>query len=224
MATTTSVHKSDTQIRKDVENELQWDTRLLTTSIGVAVTNGIVTLNGTVDSWAKREAAQVAAHRVVGVLDVANELQVRLPGTAGRTDAEIAQAVRLALQWDVFVPDERIRSTVSKGIVTLDGDVEDLTQRDDVARAVRNLAGVTAVVNQIVVLPSKRAQEIRKSIEQALERRTKREVQDLRLTVQDGTVSVSGVVDSWTEKQAVLGAIRGTRGVQDVDDHLTLGF
>jgi osmotically-inducible protein OsmY len=79
------------------------------------------------------------------------------------------------------------------------------------------------VVNEIVVRPSQRVQEIRKSIENALERRTKREVQDLRLTLQDGTVSVSGVVDSWTEKQAVLGAIRGTRGVRDVDDHLTLG-
>jgi osmotically-inducible protein OsmY len=147
-------HKTDVQIQRDVENELRWDTRLLTTAIGVGVKRGIVTLTGVVESWAKREAAQRAAHRVASVLDVANDLEVRPPGSTGRTDAEIAAAVRGALQWDVLVPDEKIRSTVARGIVTLEGEVELWTQRDDAARAVRNLEGVVLVLNEIVVRPS----------------------------------------------------------------------
>jgi osmotically-inducible protein OsmY len=94
--------------------------RLIPTEVGVAVTNRIVTLTGTVDSWGRKMAAAAAAHRVVGVLDVASDVVVRVMGSAKKSDSEIAQQVRHALAWDVFVPDEQIRSTVSNGVVTLE--------------------------------------------------------------------------------------------------------
>ena len=116
--------KSDAEVRKAVLRELEWDSRTNDAAVDVEVAGGVVTLVGTVSSWAKKVAAQEAAHRVHGVLDVANNLQIVVLGSDGRSDTEIAQAVRLALQWDVFVPDTRIRSTVSGGWVTLEGDVD----------------------------------------------------------------------------------------------------
>src|SRR6266545_5446209 len=149
------IRKSDTQIHHDVLEELKWDSRVDETEVGVQVAGGVVTLTGTVTSWAKRVAAQEAARRVMGVLDVANDTQVKVPGTLGRTDTEIAQAVRRALEWDVFVPNEKITSTVTDGWVTLAGQVERSSQREDAERAIRNLTGVKVVVNNITVTPAK---------------------------------------------------------------------
>ena len=141
--------KTDTEIQQDVLRELKWDTRVEETDVGVEVDAGVVTLTGTVSSWGKRHAAAEAAHRVRGVLDVANNIVVKLPGTPGRTDTEVAHAVRNALAWDVFVPDTQIRSTVSDGVVMLDGEVDTWAQAEDAERAVRNLDGVRAVMSLI---------------------------------------------------------------------------
>ena len=214
--------KTDSQIQHDVLQELKWDTRVEETDVGVEVDKGIVTLTGTVNSWGKKMAAQEAAHRVLGVLDVANDVQIKVPGSLGRTDTDIAQAVRRALEWDVFVPDNRIQSTVSDGLVTLTGDVDYWTQRDDAVGSVRNLAGVRTVINKIEVKSAKVTQDIRQAITNALERQAVREAKNLDLSVKDGRVTVSGAVHSWTEKQAVLGATRGTLGVYQIDDRLRI--
>src|SRR6185436_17718548 len=154
--------------------------------------------------WAKRMAAEEAAHRVRGVMDVANDIVVKLPGTPGRTDTELAHAVRNALTWDVFVPGSRVRSTVSDGVVTLDGDVDYWLQRDDAERAVRNLAGLRAVRNQIVIKPPKvSSTEVQDAIEQALSRQADREAKCIKLDIWNGEVTLTGVVRSWAEKQAV---------------------
>jgi osmotically-inducible protein OsmY len=217
------VKKTDAEVQQDVIRELKWDTRVDETDVGVEVDNGIITLTGTVSSWGKRLAAEEAAHRVRGVLDVANDIVVKVPGTGGRTDTEIAQAVRNALVWDVFVPDTRIQSTVSDGVVALKGDVDSWIQRDDAERVVRNLAGVRGMRNDIVVKPPKvAASEVRKSIENALDRQAEREAERIRLEVLDGKVTLFGTVHSWTERQAVVGAAKGTPGVRSVDDKLRI--
>ena len=110
---------------------------------------GTVTLTGTVESWAKLRAAAEAAHRVVGVLDVANDLTVKLPGNTQKTDTEIAQAVRHALAWDTLVPHQKIETTVSHAVVTLEGQVAYWSQRYDAERAVEHLTGVRRVNNRI---------------------------------------------------------------------------
>ena len=142
--------QSDSDIQRAVLQELEWDARLREAEIGVEVDRAIVTLSGIVTSSEKRQAAQEAAHRVAGVLDVANDVEVKPPGS-GRTDVDIARAVRDALVWDVYVPDSRIQSTVSHGQVVLEGQVDDCRQREDAAKAVRNLAGVVSIVNLIEV-------------------------------------------------------------------------
>ena len=200
--------QTDAQVKQAVLRELRWDTRVEETDVGVEVDAGVVTLTGTVSSWAKKVAAQEAAHRVAGVLDVANDVAVKIPGSAGRTDTEIAQAVRQVLEWNVFVPDKHVRTSVSDGWVTLEGDVDFWTQRDDAEMAVRNLAGVIAVSNKIEIKPPKGVStEVQKAIEEALERQAEREAKRIKLDVHDGRVSVSG-------------AARGTTGVRRVEDHL----
>ena len=214
-----AMKKTDTQIHHDVLEELKWDSRVDEKEVGVQVEGGVVTLAGTVSSWAKRLAAQEAAHRVIGVLDVANDLKVKTMGA--HTDTEIAQAVRRALDWDVFVPEDKITSTVSDGWVTLEGTVESGSQRSDAERAVRNLAGVKIVVNKIAVMPPKPVPgDVRKAIEHALERRAEREAQRIQVDVRDGTVTLTGSVHSWAERKSVVSAVRFTPGVRSVEDHL----
>jgi osmotically-inducible protein OsmY len=217
--------KSDSQIQQDVLRELSWDPRVEETEVGVEVDRGIVTLTGTVSSLAKREAAQEAAHRVAGVLDVANDLTVKVPGGFVRTDTEIAQAVRRALEWDALVPHERIQSTVSNGWVTLEGNVDTWTEREDAERAVQNLVGVRGVSDTITVLLSKLvlAERVREAIEDALERRAEREAKRIRVDVTPGgTVTLTGDVRSWAEKRATLAAARFAPGVRSVQDHLEI--
>src|SRR3989440_6250001 len=138
-ATTT---RSDEQIQRDVLEELRWDARVQPNEIGVSVKDGIVTLTGRVDSYAKKWVAEQAAHRVRGVLAVANDIEVRLPSSAERTDSDIAAAAIRALEWDAFVPVDKLDVTVSKGWVTLRGEVEWQYQRQGGERVGRRAAGV----------------------------------------------------------------------------------
>lgn len=212
---------SDTGIQQDVMRDLRWDSRFDKAQIGVAVQNGVVTLTGNVENFGKKWAAADIAHRVADVLDVANDIQVTIVGTGKKTDTEIAKAVRHALEWDVFVPDHKIRSTVSNGWVTLEGEVSFLRQREDAGAVVRNLAGVAGVVNSITV-EARHVQpsEIRKKIEEALERRADREAERIGVTVTDGAVTLEGRVHSWNEKEALRGTVEHAPGVRKVHDKL----
>ena len=215
------VRKTDTQIHHDVLEELKWDSRVDATEVGVEVDRGVVTLTGTVAVWAKRVAAEEAARRVIDVLDVANNIKVKIPGGLTRTDTEIAHAVRHALEWDVFVPNDKITSSISDGWVTLEGAVERWSQLQDAERAVRNLAGVKGVVNRITVVEAEPVtKDVRTAIERALERRAEREARRIRVNMHDGIATLTGSVHSWAERKSVVAAARFTPGVLDVEDHL----
>jgi osmotically-inducible protein OsmY len=146
-----AVPKPAAAIQQAVLEELKWDSRVSQTEVGVEVESGIVTLTGSVDTWHERCAAEEAAHRAQGVLDVANDIVVRPPGTLERTATGIAKAVRHALDVNAGIPRGRVTSTVSGGVVRLDGRVDTRGQRDASEQAVRRLAGVLAVVNRIEV-------------------------------------------------------------------------
>ncbi|HEU4727102.1 MAG TPA: BON domain-containing protein [Kofleriaceae bacterium] len=216
--------RSDSELQKAVIRELAWDTRVDETAIGVSVHHGVVTLNGAVPGWAQKNAAGEAAHRVAGVRDVANDIDIKPSWSSKRSDSDIAEAVRHALEWDVFVPERQIQSDVTDdGHVTLTGVVSTLQQRDDAEAAVSRLAGVRLVTNQITVEPpAVAATELRGSIKEALERHVAREADRIAIDVTGGTVVLSGRVGSWTERQAVLGAARGTPGVSQIEDHLRI--
>src|ERR1700682_1223783 len=141
MATAVEV-RTDPQIQTDVLAELKWEPRVRPKEIGVAVKDGVVTLTGWVDSYTKRWAAEDAAHRVRGVKAVANDIEVRLSRTDEKTDTDLAAAAVRALEWDAFVPIEKLDVTVSKGWVTLKGEVEWQYEREDAYNVVHRLSGV----------------------------------------------------------------------------------
>jgi osmotically-inducible protein OsmY len=216
--------KTDSQLKTDVLRELAWDTHIDETAIGVSAHHGVVTLSGCVDCWAEKHAAEEAAHRVAGVLDVANEIEIKPSWSATRSDADIAEAVRGALTWNRFVPDQQIRSTVADhGTVTLTGTVRTLAQRDEAERVVRDLAGVRYVANQITVDgPTVAEGALHETIKQALERHVAREADRITVDVQGDTVVLSGGIASWRERRVVLGAAKGTPGVRRIDDQLRI--
>jgi osmotically-inducible protein OsmY len=213
-------YKSDGEIKSEVQFQLGWDTRVKQTEIGVTVNKGIVTLTGTVDSYAKKLAAKEAAHRVRGVLDVANEIEVKTAGDRRLTDADIAKAVRHALEWDVLVPDDQIHSTVSDGWVTLEGKVEYFTERTDAERAVSHLRGVRGVTNEIKVTMPVDPEKIQFLIEDVLELRADREAKRIKVKIDGSEVTLIGAVNTWDEKKAIVGAVGHTPGVTAIRDHL----
>ncbi len=210
-------------LRDHVLDALKWDSRVDDTKIGVTVSDQVVTLTGTVSTYAEKLAAQDVAHRVPGVLDVADDILVQAPFHLGRSDTELALAVRNTLEWDVLVPDERIQSTVANGWITLEGDVDLLREREDAERAVQRLAGVIGIHNRIVIAPRPvKPEAIRAAIRQALERHAQHEARHIDVRVEDGVVILDGNVGSFTERRAVLGMVSHFPGIRGVSDRLTI--
>jgi osmotically-inducible protein OsmY len=144
---------SDAQVLAAVLAAFRRDPQVGPAEVGVEVDGGVVTLTGTVDCYEKKLAAIELVHYAAGVLDVVNNIQVRASGVSGRTDTEIALAVRRALRADAFVPDDHIYSTVSRGRVTLEGTVSRRSQLDAAGQAVRLVPGVVHLINGVTVLP-----------------------------------------------------------------------
>lgn len=218
--------RSDEDIQQDVLEELSWEAEVQPNEIGVAVNDGIVTLTGRVDSFPKKWAAERAAQRVRGVVAVANDVEVRLPGSAERTDADIAAAAARALDWDALIPPGRAKVTVSKGWVTLDGTVEWQFQRRAAERAVRRLTGVRGVTNLIKVKPKVQPaeSELKRRIEDALVRNAETDADRITVDVDGGKVILNGHVRSWAERDAAERAAWSAPGVTEVVNRITVHF
>ena len=145
--------KTDAQIKKDIQEELDWDPAVRATDIGVIVKEGVVTLTGHLGSFAEKQAAEQAVQRVGGVKAVAIEMDVHLHTDDARSDTDIAAAADHALQWNTSVPRGKVRLQVEGGWVTLSGGVDWDYQRRAAEHAVQNLVGVVGVTNRIAIEP-----------------------------------------------------------------------
>lgn len=214
--------KTDTQLQLDVLDELQYEPSVDPAEIAVTARGGIVTLGGTVKSYAEKWSAAHAAERVNGVRALVDDIQVRLPDVHLRADEDIARAALNALKWDVMVPDDLLKLKVEKGYVTLEGTVDQKHQETAAVRAIRNLAGVKGITSLIQVRPQVAPVEVKTKIENAFRRAAELDARGISVVVNDSKVILGGTVRSWAERTQAERAAWSAPGVTQVEDNLTV--
>jgi osmotically-inducible protein OsmY len=218
---------NSTKLQHDVQEELEWEPSVDASKIGVtAMQSGVVTLTGTVATYAEKISADRAAKRVSGVRAVANDIEVRPIGSLKRTDTDIAQAVLQALEWDIAVPHEKITAKVDNGWVTLDGEVALQFQRAAAENAVRRLSGVRGVSNQIglQVRPAVQPAEVKGRIEAAFRRSADIDARGIQVDAKNSMITLRGKVRTWAERDEAERAAWAAPGVLAVKDELVVGI
>lgn len=218
----TQTMKTNSQLQHDVLDELEWEPSVDATRIGVAANNGVITLTGYVPTYAEKMAAETAAKRVHGVHAVANDIEVRVPGNANRTDPEIAAAALSALKWHTTVPEDDVQVVVRNGHVTLEGSVDWRYQKYAAGQVAGHLVGITDVTNNIRVKPRASATDVKEKIEAAFRRSADIDARRIRVEAVDGTVLLHGNVRSWAEREEAQRAASAAPGVSDVDNRLVV--
>ncbi|MCR8667573.1 BON domain-containing protein [Aestuariibaculum sp. M13] len=216
--------KTDSQIKQDVLDELAWQSSIDETQIGVIVKDGIVTLNGVVDSYAKKMAAERAAKSVYGVKAVAEDIEVNFKTGQGKSDAEIAKVVVDAIKWNSSLPEDKISIKVENAWVYLSGEVEWSFQKTAAKVAVENLHGVKGVVDNLKIKQRVEPVEVKDRITKAFERSADLEAKNIQVEVSGGVVTLSGTVHSITEKEEARRATFFAPGVTKVINNLKVKF
>jgi osmotically-inducible protein OsmY len=212
--------KSDKQLRREVEQELEWEPSVDERRIGVAVVDGTVTLTGEVSSYGEKWRAERAVERVAGVHGIANELEVK--AASERTEADIARAAVEALKWNVMVPSDNVTVKLSKGWLTLDGEVRWDYQRRAAERAVRDIPGVRGVSNLIKIKPRVEPHDVKQKIEETFKRGANLDANRVTVEAEGSEVTLRGTVRSWVERHEAEKAAWAAPGVTAVHNYITV--
>lgn len=215
--------KTDAELQRDVIAELSWDPAVDATAIGVAVKDGVVTLTGHLNTFAEKHAAARAVRRMAGVKAIALEIDVKLAPDHRRSDTDIATSAEQALKWNTLIPANAVKLTVDQGWITLRGDVEWDYQRRAIEKAVRPLMGVVGISNEITLRAKPKLDNLHQKIEEALTRQAIREAKHIRIAVDGTTVTLTGQVHSWQEREAAQWVAWTAPGVRAVINELRVG-
>lgn len=214
--------KTDQQLQADVLAELKWEPAIDAAHIGVEVNNGVVTLAGHVTTFLEKWEAERAALRVNGVKALTVEIQVNLPGMHRRDDIEIATSAENVLRWSTDIPHDNIQIMVENGWVTLTGEVKWEYQRRSAAAALRHLIGLRGITNRISLKPESRMSIVKSDIDAALNRIFKGDKSKISVDVQGADVTLTGMVQSWQERELIENSIWSIPGVSHVVDKISV--
>ncbi|AOK07631.1 BON domain-containing protein [Burkholderia sp. AU28942] len=213
--------KSDAALKQDVEQALFWNPAIDARRIDVEVHDRIVTLRGTVDSWAQKLEAQKTALHVADARALVLEMNVAPPENAC-ADQALAIAITFALNWQDALRGHKISVEVDHGCVTLDGEVDHAFQSRAAEKVVSRMIGVVGVANRIRVRADHTVPDVGTRIAEALARRAQRESAGISIEAADGIVTLTGTVASLAERRAACGPAGSVRGVREVVDRLTV--
>jgi len=216
--------KTDAEIKQNVLDELAWRADIDETQIGVIVEDGVVTLSGVVNEYAKKEAAEKAVKSVKGVKAVAEDIEVIYGDNYKKTDKEIAKAVVTALDWAATVPKEKVMVKVEDGHVYLSGELPWAYQKNAAKRAVESLLGVKQVYNNIHIEQKVKSYEVKDRIKKAFERSANIDASQVNVEVDGHTVTLTGTVSSIKEKEDALNAAFHAPGVSEVKNEIKVQF
>jgi osmotically-inducible protein OsmY len=214
--------RPDSEIERDVKDELQWDPDLDSSDIAVTVKKGVVTLAGFVHSYADKYEAEAATKRVAGVVGVANDIEVRIPSIDERPDPDIARDAVAALKAQLPISSENIKLIVKNGWVTLEGSVEWQYQKNTAETAVRRIKGVKGVINSITLQPRATAREIKTKIEQAFKRNAEVDADHVQVEADGSEIILKGTVRSWIEREEAERVAWSAPGVTRVQDRIVV--
>jgi osmotically-inducible protein OsmY len=210
----------DSQLQQAVLDELSWEPSVNSAHIGVSVHDGVVTLNGHVQSYSEKSAAERATVRVKGVKAVAEEIEVKLPFDIVRSDEDIAAAAIERLGWDSSIPRDAVEVSVEEGWVTLSGEVDWNFQREIAARDIGALHGVIGVSNQLAIKPVITASYVQEKIERALQRTWYYDPNSIKVSAQDGKIKLTGKVSTWNARDLAGTTAWAAPGVTSVENDI----
>ncbi len=213
---------SDRTLKQAVEDELEWEPSINAEHIGVTAEDGVVTLTGHVGSYAEKFTAEKAARRVKGVRAIAQEIEIRFPNDKKTSDDQIAKRALDIIAWDSTIPKDKVQVKVQDGFVTLSGQVDWHYQRTDAEYAVRKLAGIKGLSNEIQVKPRVQALDVKQRIESALKRNADLEAGSIKVSVLNGRVTLDGKVKAWYERDLAERTAWSAPGVISVEDHISI--
>jgi osmotically-inducible protein OsmY len=213
--------KTDTELHRDVVDELASDPSLDASRIAVAAHDGVVTLTGVVRSYWQKIEAENAVKRVTGVRGVANDLTVELLSEHRRDDTDLAAAAADTLDWHSDLP-KTIKVTVANRWITLSGTIDWQYQKEEAERAVKYLSGVKGVINLLTMKSAPNVADVRERIRKELERTVDQEANGITIETSNGRVTLRGSVHSWPELDAARRAAWSVPGVKEVDAELVI--